>query len=251
MQGVEAEWTPDNGTYKIYNAYSREISGDDIGYWFSYDNLSEGEQIEVSVGVSFVSADNALENLNAEQASSDFDTIHDNARRTWASELNKIEVEGGTAEQKTVFYTALYHTLIHPNILQDVNGQYPMMESGANGVTDRNRYTVFSLWDTFRALHPLMSIIDPDLNNAYMRSLLLKAEEGGVLPMWELAGNYTGTMIGYHAASLFADAVAKGQNSFDVNDALKASLRAAEYDTAGIHCPAKVLPHLMPAAKIL
>ena len=196
MQGVEAEWTPDNGTYKIYNAYSREISGDDIGYWFSYDNLSEGEQIEVSVGVSFVSADNALENLNAEQASSDFDTIHDNARRTWASELNKIEVEGGTAEQKTVFYTALYHTLIHPNILQDVNGQYPMMESGANGVTDRNRYTVFSLWDTYRNVHQLMTLVYPEKQIDMVNSMVEMYREWGWLPKWELYGRETFTMEG-------------------------------------------------------
>ena len=117
------------------------------------------------------------------------------------------------------------------------------------GDAEKPVYTIFSIWDTFRALHPLMTIIDPQLNDDYLNSLLLKAEEGGVLPKWELAANYTGTMIGYHAASLFADAVAKGQNSFDVNEALKASVRAAEYDTAGIACPPKVLPHLMPMAK--
>ena len=117
------------------------------------------------------------------------------------------------------------------------------------GDAEKPVYTIFSIWDTFRALHPLMTIIEPQLNDDYLNSLLLKAEEGGVLPKWELAANYTGTMIGYHAASLFADAVAKGQNSFDVNEALKASVRAAEYDTAGIACPPKVLPHLMPMAK--
>lgn len=227
MQGVEAEWTPDNGTYKIYNAYSREISGDDIGYWFSYDNLSEGEQIEVSVGVSFVSADNALENLNAEQASSDFDTIHDNARRIWASELNKIEVEGGTAEQKTVFYTALYHTLIHPNILQDVNGQYPMMESGINGVTDRNRYTVFSLWDTYRNVHQLMTLVYPEKQIDMVNSMVEMYREWGWLPKWELYGRETFTMEGDPAIPVIVDTWRKGLRDFDINLAYEAMKKSA------------------------
>ena len=227
MQGVEAEWTPDNGTYKIYNAYSREISGDDIGYWFSYDNLSEGEQIEVSVGVSFVSADNALENLNAEQASSDFDTIHDNARRTWSSELNKIEVEGGTAEQKTVFYTALYHTLIHPNILQDVNGQYPMMESGANGVTDRNRYTVFSLWDTYRNVHQLLTLVYPEKQIDMVNSMVEMYREWGWLPKWELYGRETFTMEGDPAIPVIVDTWRKGLRDFDMDLAYEAMKKSA------------------------
>ena len=174
-----------------------------------------------------------------------------NARDAWNGYLSKIDVPA-TADKNdlTKFYTALYHTAVAPNLFTDADGRYLGMDRKTKqGDVNQPVYTIFSIWDTFRALHPLMSIIDPDLNNDYMRSLLLKAREGGVLPMWELAGNYTGTMIGYHAASLFADAVAKGQNSFDVNEALKASVRAAEYDTAGIHCPAKVLPHLMPAAK--
>ena len=110
-------------------------------------------------------------------------------------------------------------------------------------------YTIFSLWDTFRALHPLLSIIDPDLNNEFIRSLMLKAQEGGVFPKWELAGNYTGTMIGYHAASLIADAYTKGYANFDLDEAYKACLRTAEYDTTGIVCPEKVLLVLMPMAR--
>lgn len=88
--------------------------------------------------------------------------------------------------------------------------------------------------DTFRAYHPLMTIIDPELNEAFIRSLIQKSREGGVLPMWELAGNYTGTMIGYHAASLIADSYVKGYRNFDVQEAYKACLRTAEYDTTGI-----------------
>ena len=110
-------------------------------------------------------------------------------------------------------------------------------------------YTIFSLWDTFRALHPLMTIIDPNLNNQFINSLIKKHQEGGIYPMWDLASNYTGTMIGYHAVPVIVDAYMKGYRNFDAPEAYKASLRAAEYDTTGIKCPDLVLPHLMPKAK--
>lgn len=213
--------------------------------------MKEGEQLLVKVGVSAVDYDGARKNVEAEMAGFDFDGTRQAAREAWNGYLSKIEVPvTADRDDLTKFYTALYHTAIAPNLFTDVDGRYLGMDRKIHqGNADRPVYTIFSIWDTFRALHPLMTIIDPQLNDDFLNSLLLKAEEGGVLPKWELAGNYTGTMIGYHAASLFADAVAKGQNSFDVNDALKASVRAAEYDTAGIACPPKVLPHMMPMAK--
>lgn len=213
--------------------------------------MKQGEQLLVKVGVSAVDYDGARKNVEAEMPGFDFNMTRKNAREAWNNYLSKIDVPATADKNDLVkFYTALYHTAVAPNLFTDVDGRYLGMDRKIKqGDAEKPVYTIFSIWDTFRALHPLMTIIDPDLNDAYLRSLLLKAEEGGILPMWELAGNYTGTMLGYHAASLFADAVAKGQNTFDVNDALKASVRAAEYDTAGIHCPAKVLPHLMPAAK--
>jgi len=213
--------------------------------------MKAGEQLLVKVGVSAVDYDGARKNVEAEMPGFDFNMTRKKAREAWNEYLAKIEVpETAQSDDLVKFYTALYHTGVAPYLFTDADGRYLGMDrQPKQGDVDKPVYTVFSIWDTFRALHPLLSIIDPELNNSYMRSLLLKAEEGGVLPMWELAGNYTGTMIGYHAASLFADAVAKGQNDFAVEDALRASLRAAEYDTTGIHCPDKVLPHLMPAAK--
>lgn len=227
MSGVEAEWTPDNGTYKIYNSYAREIAGDDIGYWFTFDDLAEQEQIEVSVGVSFVSAENALANLNAEQPQCDFEKTLENARLTWARELNKIEVEGGSDKQKTVFYTALYHTLIHPNILQDVDGQYPLMESGNNGVTDRNRYTVFSLWDTYRNLHQLMTLVYPEKQNDMVHSMIEMYREWGWLPKWELYGRETFTMEGDPAIPVIVDTWRKGLRDFDIDLAYEAMKKSA------------------------
>ena len=134
MTGVEAAWTPDNGTYKIYTQYGRELSGDDIGYWFTYDNLAKGEQVEVRMGVSFVSVANARENLDKEQGELTFDQIRRNAHDRWNSDLGRIKVSGGTDRDKTVFYTGLYHALIHPNLLSDVNGQYPVMEGFEDAV---------------------------------------------------------------------------------------------------------------------
>ena len=153
MTGVEAEWDPDNGKYKIYTRYTKEMSGDDIGVFFSYDT-KPGEQIQVQMGVSFVSIENARQNLDSEQQGFQFDKVCLDARNQWNDILSRIEVEGGSDEQKTIFYTALYHMFIHPNILQDVNGQYPAMESDKILTTRHDRYTVFSLWDTFRNVHP-------------------------------------------------------------------------------------------------
>src|SRR5690554_2609166 len=124
--GVEAQWDSTSGIRKLYTRYNRDIAGDDIGAYFTY-NLEEGETVEVQIGVSFVSTENARMNLDAEQKGFDFDVVHNNAREVWNEALSKVITEGGTDEQQTVFYTGLYHALIHPNILNDVNGEYPEM----------------------------------------------------------------------------------------------------------------------------
>src|SRR5690554_3045643 len=101
-------------------------------------------------------------NLDAEQKGFDFDVVHNNAREVWNEALSKVTPEGGTDDQQTVFYTGLYHALIHPNVLNDVNGEYPEMESDGIGTTDNTRYTVFSLWDTYRNVHQLLTLLYPD-----------------------------------------------------------------------------------------
>lgn len=208
------------------------------------------EQVLVKVGISAIDMDGARRNVEKDLPGWDFEAVRGNARRQWNEYLGKIDIETPDADQRTMFYTALYHTGMQPNLFTDVDGRYWGMDMKAHqGRVDEPVYTVFSLWDTFRAYHPLMTIIQPSKNEAFIRSLLLKADEGGVLPMWELAGNYTGTMIGYHAVPVIVDAYMKGQRNFDVKDAYKACLRIAEYDTTGIICPDLVLPCLMPQAK--
>ena len=213
-------------------------------------NTKAGEEVYVKVGISAVDIDGARKNVEAEIPEWDFNGVRKAARASWNDYLAKIDIDTDNKDQKTMFYTALYHTGMQPNLFTDVDGRYLGMDMKAHqGSVNEPMYTVFSLWDTFRAYHPLMTIIDPDLNEAFIRSLIQKQREGGVFPMWELAGNYTGTMIGYHAVPVIVDAYMKGYHNFDVNEAYKACLRVAEYDTAGIKCPPLVLPHLMPQAK--
>lgn len=213
-------------------------------------DTQKDEQVLVKVGISTVDTEGAKKNLEAEIPAWDFDLVRDNAKTAWNDWLSKIDITTTNETNKEIFYTAMYHTAISPNLFTDVDGRHWGMDLKAHqGDVNKPVYTVFSLWDTFRALHPLLTIIDPKLNNDFIRSLILKSQEGGVLPMWELAGNYTGTMIGYHAVSLIADAYTKGIANFDLQEAYKACLRTAEYDTTGIKCPPLVLPHLMPMAK--
>ena len=228
MTGVEAEWTPDNGKYKLYTRYGRELAGDDIGYWFSFDT-EEGEQIEVQMGVSFVSVENARENLDTEQCGFEFDAVRARAAARWEQDLSKIKVYGGTQEQKTVFYTGLYHALIHPNILNDVNGEYPLMENEGVGKVPagQNRYTVFSLWDTYRNLHQLMTLLYPERQLDMVRSMIGIYEEWGWMPKWELYGRETFTMEGDPAIPVIADTWFKGLKDFDIETAYQAFIKSA------------------------
>ncbi len=228
MTGVEAEWTPDNGTYKLYTRYGRTMAGDDIGYWFSFDT-EEGEQIEVRMGVSFVSIENARENLDTEQRGLDFDAIRAAAAARWESDLSKVRVSGGTEEQRTVFYTALYHALIHPNVLNDVNGEYPLMENDGTGKVEEGetRYTVFSLWDTYRNLHQLVTLLFPDRQEDMARSMIDIYKEWGWMPKWELYGRETFTMEGDPAIPVITDTWLKGLRDFDIETAYEAFVKSA------------------------
>ena len=227
LTGVEAEWTPDDGTYKLYENYYKEIAGDNIGYRFCYDDLAEGEQITVQMGVSFVSVENAWENLEAEQKGLDFDGILAQATERWNSDLGRIRVEGGTKEQQTIFYTALYHALIHPSTVSDVNGEYPKMESAGIGKSDHTRYTIFSLWDTYRNLHQLLTLVYPERQTDMLRTLVGMYEDWGWLPRWELFGRETYTMEGDPAAIVIADSWIKGLRDFDIEKAYEAMIKSA------------------------
>ena len=225
--GPESDWDPDDGTYKLYPNYSKDMSGDDIGYWWSFDNLREDEQIELRIGVSFVSTENARKNLQKEQTGLSFDAVRMLANRNWNQELGKIKVKGGTPEQREIFYTALYHALLHPNIVNDVNGQYPKMGSLATGRQNHDRYTVFSLWDTFRNLHQLLTLVYPEKQLDMAKSLVEMAGESGWLPRWELYGQETFTMEGDPAIAMLVDTYRKGLTDFPIGNAFRAMVKSA------------------------
>ena len=244
LSGVEAEWTPDDGTYKLYENYFKEVAGDNIGYRFCYDNLSEGEQITVQMGVSFVSIENARANLEAEQSGKDFDSIHAQAAERWNSDLSRILVEGGSKDQQTIFYTALYHALIHPSTISDVNGEYPKMENGEIGKSDYTRYTVFSLWDTYRNLHQLLTLVYPERQTDMLRTMVGMYEDWGWLPRWELFGKETFTMEGDPAAIVIADSWIKGLRDFDIKTAYEAMLKSATTEGANNPIRRDIDPYL-------
>ena len=201
------------------------------------ERLAEGEQIEVRMGISYVSTENARRNLDAEQAAgATFDTIRAEARARWNADLGRIRVEGGTDDQRKVFYTALYHALIHPNLLNDVNGEYPVMErSGEVGVTEGERYTVFSLWDTCRNVHQLLTLVYPERQVEMVRSMIDISREWGWMPRWELYGRETFTMEGDPAIPVIVDTWMKGLRDFDIEAAYAAFRRSAT--TSGAQNP--------------
>ncbi len=227
----------------------KEAEGQNIKAVLSFET-SKDEQILVKVGISSVDASGAKNNLESEIPDWNFDGIREKAKEAWDKELNKIKVEGGTEDQKKIFYSALYHSMISPNTFSDADGRYFGMDHKIHNSNGALNYTVFSLWDTFRAEHPLLALINPTRNSEMINALLRKSDEGGLLPMWDLASNYTGTMIGYHSVPVIVDAYMKGIRNFDAEKAFNAMVRSSNFDTANIKVPTKdILMSLMPMAK--
>ena len=195
--------------------------------YFRFDARS-GAPVLVKVGISSVDIDGALKNLHAELNHWKFDKVRSDATAAWNAELNKIVAIGGTNAQLTNFYTALYHAMTAPNLFMDVDGRYRGRDFKTQQAHDFTNYTVFSLWDTFRAAHPLYTIIDRKRTRDFIRTFLAQYEQGGRLPVWELAANETDTMIGYHAVSVIADAAIKGIDGFDLQEAFEAMKHSAE-----------------------
>lgn len=228
MTGIEAQWSGDSGEYKLYNNYSREMMGNDIGFFFSLGEVEAGTVFEVKVGISYTSIENARKNLDAEVGDSTFDEVRQASYNRWNEALSRIRVEGGTEEDKTIFYTALYHSLLHPNILSDINGEYPTMERGERGLAvGYDRYTVFSLWDTYRNVHQLLTLAFPERQTDMIRSMVGMSQEWGWLPRWELYGRETFTMEGDPAIPVIVDSYLKGLRNFDVEAAYEAMRRSA------------------------
>src|SRR5688572_18702799 len=228
-------WAKDQVVYFAieFSAPFSEHRLDNLKSLFRFD-ARNGKPILVRVGISAVSTDGALRNLHAEMDHWDFDKVRSDAVAAWNRELSKITATGGTDAQLTNFYTGLYHAMTAPNVFMDVDGQYRGRDFKIHKATDFTNYTVFSLWDTFRAAHPLYTIIDTKRTRDFIKTFLVQYEQGGRLPVWELAANETDTMIGYHSVSVIADAAAKGIGGFDLMSAFVAMKHSAQLRHYGL-----------------
>lgn len=225
--------------YKLYSGTEYQLDSTSVTVntakaVMSFRNLPADGRVLAKVGISSVDEEGARLNVEAEIPNWDFEGVMKQANTTWNEALGKIDIKTSDNDSRTVFYTSLYHAFIQPSLASDVDGRYRTMGHEIKQDASYTNYTVFSLWDTFRAAHPLYTIVTPEQNQAFIRSLLRKYDEGGILPKWELASNETGTMIGYHAVSVIADAMMKKQCDFDVKKALEACIRSSVYDTTGV-----------------
>lgn len=197
-------------------------------------STEQNEPVMIRIGISHTSPEGAKKNLEAENSSWDFDKIRGQAEQEWEKELSAVKVESKSNDNKSIFYTALYHSLLNPNTLSDADGSYIGMNGKIINRKNEDVYTVFSLWDTFRALHPLFTIVDEEKAVEMVNTLIYKYEEHGLLPVWELASNETGTMIGYHSIPVIADVYFKGLKGFDVEKAFEAMKKSAMQDHLGL-----------------
>lgn len=188
----------------------------------------------IKVGMSSVDINGSRKNLETEMPHWEFDTYRQQTEEKWNLELGKVKITEKDKDKKAIFYTALYHSFLNPNTFSDVDGRYRGMDNKIHQSNSNIQYTIFSLWDTFRAAHPLFTILQPSKNSDFINTLLTQYKQGGVLPIWELCANYTGCMIGYHAIPVIVDAYIKGDRSFDANLALRAMINSAEKDHLGL-----------------
>jgi predicted alpha-1,2-mannosidase len=208
-----------------------KASGKNVKAWFSFGGEKE---VMVKIGLSATTVEAAGNNLNAEIKDWDFAGVHQKAINEWNKELGKIEVSGGTKDQMSTFYTALYHCMINPNLYSDVNYDYLGRDFKVHNTQGFDYYTVFSLWDTFRAEHPLLSIIDTKRTNDFVNTFIQQYQQGGLLPVWELSSNETNCMIAYHAISVMYDAYMKGIRKYNTVDALTAMKASAASNQFGL-----------------
>ena len=210
------------------------VRGKNVKVWFDFET-EEGEQIVVKTAISPVDMTGAYENLKAEMYKGyDFDSVRQTAYKKWNKELSRIKVSGGSENDKTVFYTALYHSMLAPNIYSDVNYRFRGHDHKIHKDDSFTMYTVFSLWDTFRALHPLFTIIERERTNDLINSMMNMYSHDSLLPVWELAANETNCMIGYHSVPVIVDAYVKGIRGFDAHQALNAMVKTADANHFGL-----------------
>lgn len=223
---VDASYTMEEGGKKVTSVVP-------LNKGVANFDTEDNEAVVVKVGMSYVSTENAAANMQAEMTDFDFDRVAQNASDAWNNQLNRIAVEGKNKSDIRSFYTALYHSMIFPSTFSDVNGQY----RGADGNVHTSTfptYSVFSLWDTYRAAHPLYTIIAPEKVNDFVNTFLDIYKQQGKLPVWHLVGNETDCMVGYPAFSVIAEAYLKGFRDYDANLALEAMKSFTQRDERGL-----------------
>lgn len=217
----------------IKNPNKSAAKGDSLKAWFNF-NTSAKEVIHMKVGISMVDVDGAKNNLEKEIPDWDFKTIRQKAKESWEKQLGRIDVKGGSLEQRQIFYTALYHSFVAPNMSSDIDNRYRGHDNKIHQNPDLQMHTVFSLWDTFRALHPLFTIIQRERTEDLINSMLDMYSHDGLLPVWELAACETNCMIGYNAVPVITDAFAKGITNFEQKTALEAMKTSATSGKFGL-----------------
>ncbi len=219
-----------DGFYRRFNQEENfpEMAGQDIRAYFNF-NTAEGETIEMKMALSSVSMEGAMKNLEAEIPHWDFERTKEETQAKWNNELSKIEVTSIDDSDQTTFYTAMYHSMLTPIIYEDVDGKYLGLDQNIHESHGFTNYSIFSLWDTYRALHPLFNVIQQERNNDMIKSMLAHQEQSvhGMLPIWSHYANENWCMIGYHSTSVIADAMVKSVGDFDKERALQASVETA------------------------
>jgi len=214
-------------------AEGRSVEGINIACILGFD-LRKGDELIVKTGISAVDEAGAADNLAKEMPGWNFDSVAVAAAQSWQNKLSIIQAGSADSTTLRVFYTALYHTMIAPNLYSDADHRYRSTDKEIHTATNFTNYTVFSLWDTYRAAHPLFTITVPELVPDFINTMLNISDQQGKLPVWSLSGNETNCMIGYHAVPVLADAIHKKITGFDYNKALSASVHSAGLDFRGL-----------------
>ncbi len=230
--------TPADSLFLIYEnkttGFKERLDDKPSGIVYEFNNTSP-KTIHIKVGVSFVSIANAKANLDAEQTGFDFDSIRQKADQTWEQELSKIEIRSGSNDDRTVFYSALYRSLLMPFTFSDYNGEYIKQGSKEVGIADGyTRYTAYSMWDTYRTLHPLLTLVYPERELDMVKTMIAMSDESGWLPKWEIFGTESNLMVGDPASIVIGDTYVKGIDQFDVQKAYRAMIKQADQEEGNI-----------------
>ncbi|SNC77143.1 alpha-1,2-mannosidase, putative [Hymenobacter gelipurpurascens] len=214
-----------------------DLAGEQLRMYFDF-KTTEGEKIKLKFALSPVSTDGALKNLRAEAPGWDFEQVKRQGQQLWQQELSRVAIQAAKREDKDNFYTALYHAFLSPTTYMDVDGQYRGLDQNTHKAEGFTNYTTFSLWDTYRALHPLFNLVQPKRNADMVQSMMAHFEQSAehMLPVWSHYANENWCMIGYHSVPVIADAIVKGNTPFDANKALDACVTTARqqwYDGLG------------------